>query len=59
MESSLLKGFAKYSKQALFGWKGLGLKLEDLSEYDTPLVGFKGKVVMPEGQNQALSGNRG
>ena len=25
-------------------YKGLGLKPKDLSKYDTPLVGFKGKV---------------
>ena len=31
-------------------YKGLGLKPKDLSKYDTPLVGFDGKVVMPEGQ---------
>ena len=31
-------------------YKGLGLKLEDLSKYDTPLVGFNGKVVTPKGQ---------
>lgn len=31
-------------------YKGLGLKPEDLSMYDTPLVGFDGKIVMPEGQ---------
>ena len=31
-------------------YKGLGLKLMDLSKYDTPLVGFDGKVVMPKGQ---------
>lgn len=31
-------------------YKGLGLKPEDLSKYDTPLVGFDGKVVIPEGQ---------
>ena len=30
-------------------YKGLGLKPKDLSKYDTPLVGFKGKVVMPKG----------
>lgn len=30
--------------------KGLGLKLEDLKKYDMPLVGFDGKVVVPEGQ---------
>ena len=31
-------------------YKGLGLKLEDLSKYDTSLVGFDGKVVVPKGQ---------
>ena len=31
-------------------YKGLGLKPEDLSKYDTSLVGFTGKVVVPEGQ---------
>ena len=31
-------------------YKGLGLKLEDLSKYGTLLVGFDGKVVMLEGQ---------
>lgn len=31
-------------------YKGLGLKLEDLIKYDTPLVWFNGKVVVPEGQ---------
>ena len=30
-------------------YKRLGLKLEDLSKYDTSLVGFGGKVVSPEG----------
>ena len=30
-------------------YKGLGLKVEDLSKYDTPLVGFDGKVVLPDG----------
>lgn len=28
----------------------LGLKVEDLSKYDTPLIGFDGRVVIPEGQ---------
>ena len=28
-------------------FKGLGLSREDLSKYDTPLVGFDGKVVIP------------
>ena len=31
-------------------FKGLGLKNEDLLKYSTPLVGFNGKVVIPEGQ---------
>lgn len=31
-------------------YKSLGLKLEDLTKYDIPLVGFDGKVVVPKGQ---------
>ena len=31
-------------------FKGLGLKAEDLSKYDTPLVGFDCRMVVPEGQ---------
>ncbi|XP_023921526.1 uncharacterized protein LOC112032989 [Quercus suber] len=31
-------------------FKGLGLKNEDLSKYNTPLIGFDEKVVVPEGQ---------
>ena len=31
-------------------FKGLGLKREDLLKYDTPLVGFDGRVVIPQGQ---------
>jgi len=31
-------------------FKRLGLKNEDLSKYDTPLVGFDGRLVIPEGQ---------
>ena len=31
-------------------YKGLGLKLNYLSKYDTSLVRFDGKVVIPEGQ---------
>ena len=31
-------------------FKGLGLKNEDLSKYDTPFVGFDGQMVVPEGQ---------
>ena len=30
-------------------YKKLELKSEDLSKYDTPLVGFDGKVVIPKG----------
>lgn len=35
-------------------YKGLGLKLKALSKYDTPLVGFDGKVVTLEGQIKLL-----
>ncbi|XP_075633702.1 uncharacterized protein LOC142606200 [Castanea sativa] len=31
-------------------YKGLKLKLEDLAYYDSPLVGFDGKIVVPMGQ---------
>nr|XP_023894714.1 uncharacterized protein LOC112006640 [Quercus suber] len=31
-------------------YRGLGLSSADLSEYGTPLVGFDGKTVIPEGQ---------
>ena len=31
-------------------YKGLGLKPADLSRYDTPLIGFDGKIMTPEGQ---------
>ena len=31
-------------------YKGLNLKLEDLTGYDSPLLGFDGKVVIPKGQ---------
>lgn len=31
-------------------FKGLGLKSEDLSKYNTPFVGFDGRIVVPEGQ---------
>ena len=30
-------------------YNGLGLKLEDLAAYDSPLVSFNGKVVIPKG----------
>ncbi|XP_075665488.1 uncharacterized protein LOC142635169 [Castanea sativa] len=31
-------------------YRGLSLKKEDLSQYDTPLMGFDGHIVIPEGQ---------
>ena len=31
-------------------FKGLELKKEDLSKYDMPLVGFDGRVMIPQGQ---------
>ena len=31
-------------------YKGLNLKPEDLSAYDSPLIIFKGKTVVPKGQ---------
>ena len=31
-------------------YNGLGLKSEDLTAYDSPLVSFNGKVVIPKGQ---------
>ena len=31
-------------------YKDLGLKPEDLTKYDTPLVRFDGKMVVPEGK---------
>ena len=30
-------------------YKGLRLKTENLSKYDTPLVGFDDRIVIPEG----------
>ena len=30
--------------------KGLGLKDQDLTKYDSPLVSFEGSVVIPQGQ---------
>lgn len=40
-------------------FKGLGLKAEDLSTYDTPLVGFDGRVVILEGQISLLVNTEG
>ena len=34
----------------LYQFRGLGLKNEDLSKNDTPLVGFDGRMVILEGQ---------
>ena len=31
-------------------YKGLGLKLENLIAYSSPLVSFEGKMVVPKGQ---------
>ena len=31
-------------------YKGLNLKLEDLTAYDSPLVSFEGKTIIPRGQ---------
>ena len=31
-------------------YKGLGLKLENLNTYSSPLVSFEGKMVVPKGQ---------
>ena len=35
-------------------YRGLGLKKEDLSKYDTPLMGFDGRMVILEGQISLL-----
>lgn len=40
-------------------YNGLGLKLEDLSKYDIPLVGLDGKIVVPEGQIKLLVVTKG
>ena len=31
-------------------YNGLNLKLEDLTSYDSPLLGFNRKIVIPKGQ---------
>ena len=33
-------------------YKGLGLKPEDLTTYNSPLVSFEGKMVVPKGQDR-------
>ena len=35
-------------------YKGLNLKLEDLERYDSPLVGFDGRTVIPHGMIKLL-----
>ena len=35
-------------------YNGLRLKLEDLTAYDSPLVSFDGKVVIPKGRIRLL-----
>ena len=35
-------------------YKGLNLKSEDLTAYDSPLVSFDGKVVIPKGKIRLL-----
>ena len=35
-------------------YKGLNLKPEDLTGYNSPLLGFDGKVVIPNGQIRLL-----
>lgn len=40
-------------------YKELGLKDEDLTKYDTPLMGFDGKMVMLAGQIKLPVGTEG
>ena len=40
-------------------FKGLSLKNEDLSRYDTPLMGFDSRMVIPEGQITLLVNMKG
>lgn len=35
-------------------FKGLGLKLDDLSKYDDPLIGFDGNTTIPMGMIRLL-----
>ena len=35
-------------------YKGLGLKPESLTAYSSPLVSFKGKMIIPKGQIRLL-----
>ena len=36
-------------------YKGLNLKAEDLMPYSSPLVSFKGKIIIPKGQVRLLA----
>lgn len=40
-------------------YKGLGLKVENLSKYNTSLVGFDGRMVIPKGQISLLVNTEG
>lgn len=40
-------------------FKGLRLKVEDFSKYDTPLVGFDGRMVVPKGHISLLVNTEG
>ena len=35
-------------------YKGLNLKVEDLTPYSSPLVSFEGKIIIPKGQVRLL-----
>ena len=35
-------------------YKGLNLKVEDLTAYSSPLVSFEGKIIIPKGQVRLL-----
>ena len=35
-------------------FKGLNLKIEDLTPYNSPLVSFEGKIIIPKGQVRLL-----
>lgn len=35
-------------------FKGLGIKLKDLSKYDVPLVGFEGNTIISKGMIRLL-----
>ena len=35
-------------------YKGLNLKAEDLTPYNSPLMSFEGKIIIPKGQIRLL-----